>query len=381
MNVPAVHWRFVLCDLNGAPITVLSTVSMNKQLQFPLNSPARVSFKVPSDNPQVNILHTDGEPYLSCGNRVLKAYRKVEGVDTQWALRFCGVVWTLQDQADGDTCFTDVTCYDPLQILTRRWVRDASGKLYKTVIFNGVAGQLIAKRMVDRTIEFAGPCGISTDLGTFTAAPPQTAAYDQQFITPSLVTLCGTGLLDIAVDPVDMADGTLASFSAMPRRGQDRPEVVIAYAAPGRSAYKLDRVVTMDTFANDIRLWAGHTTGHLARQHDATSIAKYHRYEDGAVLTEIKVPQLVDDLCTEELQLRKDPRDLLTVLPTPELAPMPFRDYFLGDTITTLAGIGSDQALPQTRQAIEGLQRVYGITIDVDDDGLERVTGLDLSPQ
>lgn len=378
-NVPPVFWRFVICDLAGRPITSLSAYSSTKHLSFPLNNPASITFTVPSDSPQVSILHTDGEPYLSVGNRVLKAWRRVANEDT-WTLRFCGIVWTLQDDGDGDTSKTAVTAFDPFQILTKRWVRNAVGKVYKTVVFNDVPAQTIAKQMVDRTIEYGGACGISTDLGTFTTAPGQTAAYDQAFIAPSLITLCSTGTLDVAFDPVNRTDGILCAMSAMPRRGQDRENVVISYAAPGRSAYKMNRLVTMDTFANDIRLWGGHTTGHLARQQDATSIAKYHRYEDGQVLTDVQTPGLVDDLAIEELALRKDPRDLLTLLPTPELAPMPFRDFFLGDSVQVYMGVGTDQNPPQTRQAIAGLQRVYGISIDVDDDGVERVSGLDLSP-
>lgn len=379
-NLAVVEWRIVLCDLAGNSISVLSPIANTKQFKFPLNNPASFTCVVPSDNPQVAILHTDGDPFLSVGNRTIKAYRKIDGDEAGWVLKFAGIVWTIQDSGDGENCKTSVTAYDPFQLLTQRWVRDTNGKVYKTVVFNAVNGDEIAKSMVDRTIEYGGPCGISTDMGTFTAAPPQTAQYDQAFITPSLITMCGTGTLDLAFDPVDETDGILVAMSAMPQRGSDKPSVVIAYAAPGHSAFSLDRVISMDTFANDIRLWAGSTTGHLARQTDSPSIAKYYRYEDGQVLTDIQVPGLVDDLCAEDLALRKSPRDLLTILPAPESAPMPFRDYFIGDRITILSGVGSDQVIPQTRQAITGLQRVYGITIDVDDNGFERVSGLDVSP-
>jgi hypothetical protein len=99
------------------------------------------------------------------------------------------------------------------------------------------------------------------------------------------------------------------------------------------------------------------------------------------VLSDVKDANLVDALGAEQLALRKAPRDLLTVLPTPEKAPLPFRDYFLGDVIQVYASVGADQTYPTTRQSISGSQRVYGLTIDIDDEGVERVSGVDLSPQ
>lgn len=376
-------WRFVLCDLMGAAIASLSPISSEKQLAYALNRSSRLSFSCPSDNPLVGTLHTDGDPYLTVGNRTIKGFRRT-GSETTWTCRFNGIVWDLQDVGDGDACRTAVTAYDPFKLLERRLVLSSAGKVYKTVEFvgtdlNGVRGDHIARDMVDRTISFVGPCGLETN--SFTLAAKQYKKYDQAYIAPAIVELCDTGLLDIELDPEDRTDGILCLFNAMPRRGQDRPNVIISYAAPGRTAYYLDRTLSMDTVANDIRVWGGSTTGHLAHVTDATSKTKYHAYQDATVLTEVKGGTDIDNLAAELLALRKNPRDMLTVLPTPGLAPTPFTQYFLGDTVTVLASVGSDQSPPQTRERLMGMQRVYGISIDVDDNGVERVAGLDLSPQ
>lgn len=379
-DLASAQWRFVLCDLNGTPISVLSTIGLNRQLQFPLDRPAVCSFIVPSDSPLVNILHTDGEPYLSCGNRVIKAYRK-EYDEPTWTIRFAGIVWTLQDGADGDTCKTSVTAFDPFQILTKRIVRDDDGTFNLDVIFDTTPGQTIARNLVDRTISYAGACAISTGLGTFTTAPSQTAVYQQEMVATGLIDLCDTGTLDVWFDPLDRTDGILVAMSAGPMRGSTKASVVMSYAAPGHSAFQLDRSVSMDTFANAIYMYGGSTSGHLSTQTDTPSQTKYHTYEDLIVLTDVKDAGLVDALAVEQLALRKAPRDLLTVLPTPEKAPLPWRDYFLGDVIQVYASVGADQQYPTTRQAISGAQRIYGLTIDIDDEGVERVSGVDLSPQ
>jgi hypothetical protein len=379
-DLATAQWRFVLCDLNGVPISILSSIATERRLQFPLDRPAVLNFTVPSESPHVNILHTDGDPYLSCGNRTIKAYRK-EYDETTWTLRFAGIVWNLQDNADGNTCKTQVTAYDPMQLLTKRVVRAADGTFATDVTFVGQQGQVLAKALVDRTIAYAGACAISTALGTFTTAPTQSAIYTQQYVATALIDLCNTGSLDVWFDPLDRTDGILAAMSAGPIRGATLANVIMSYAAPGHTAFAFDRSVSMDNFANSIFLYGGSTSGHLANVSDSTSQTTFHTYEDVSVLTDVSDSTLIDALANEQLAFRKDPRDLITMLPTPEKAPLPWRDYFLGDVIQVYASIGKDQTYPTTRQAISGAQRVYGITIDVDDDGVERVSGVDLSPQ
>jgi hypothetical protein len=319
-DLASAQWRFVLCDLSGNPISVLSTIGLSRQLQFPLDRPAVCSFVVPSDSPLVNILHTDGEPYLSCGNRVIKAYRK-EYDEATWTIRFAGIVWSLQDSADGDTCKTSVTAFDPFQLLTKRIVRADDGTFNQDVIFDTTPGQIIAEDLVVRTISYAGACGIA--IGTLTTAPSQTAVYQQEMVGTALIDLCDTGDLDVWFDPQDRTDGILAYFNAGPMRGSTKPSVVMSYAAPGHSAFQLDRSVSMDTFANAIYLYGGSTSGHLSTNTDTPSQTKYHTYEDLIVLSDVKDANLVDALGAEQLALRKAPRDLLTVLPDAREGPAP----------------------------------------------------------
>lgn len=371
-------WRLVLCDLDGSPLSSLDHIALGRNFAFPLNRPARWTFRVPSDSPDVNITQ-DGDPYLSVGNRVLKAYRRMSN-QTTWTQEFCGIVWDSHDVADGDRCTTEVNCYDPFQLLNKRLVRDADGEFKNTVWFEEQQSQEIAKLMVDRTIAFAGPCGIATT-GTFTACPQQTWNYEQGYIAPSIISLCDTGLVDVWFDPVDQTDGTLVEMNAGPLRGQDRPNVVLAYAAPGRTAFSLDRTMSMEEVANSITLFRGSNTSGYKFAEDLASQTKYHVYEHAEVLSDVHHIENVEDLVNLLIQLRAFPSDMLTILPVPEYSPIPFRDFFLGDRIKVMASIGADQEFPETREALDGIQRVYGISGDVDDDGVEKITGLDVSPQ
>lgn len=394
-NQAAVFWRFVLCDLLGRPISLLSSVASQKQLSYPLNRPARLSFTVPSDHQIVNeIYDVDGwnEPALTVGCRTIKGWRRTSGQEGSWTLRYNGIVWNLQDSGDGTSTRTSVDVYDPMQILRKRMVRSADGVFRKPVILSEQDGDVIAKAFVDRTIAYAGECGITTDTAegaSFTTAPEQSGTWNQKDVASAMIQLCDTGLLDVWFQPLDIdavarPTHPLAAMHAGPRRGSDKPNVVIAYAAPGRTAYRLDRTLSMEEVANSIYLYGGTAKGHLSHAEDADSISKFYAYEDAQVITDIHTPTLLDDLVTEQIVMRKDARDLLTVLPTPGLAAAPFTQYFVGDTVQVLAGLGGDQAAPRgssTRGALQGLSRIYGLSIDVDDDGVERVAGLDVSPQ
>ncbi len=66
------------------------------------------------------------------------------------------------------------------------------------------------------------------------------------------------------------------------------------------------------------------------------------------------------------LLARKQPRQIVAITPVPDLSATPWDEYFLGDAIFVYASSAA-------RQAIAGKQRVYGIDVDVDDDGFEVV--------
>lgn len=429
-----VYWRIAICTLDGTVLSFLSPVATNLQLKFPLCRPASIAFQVPSFDPHVNILAGDGLPYLSGGNRVIKAWRR-EAPESEWVLRFAGIVWNLQDSGEANATYTNVTAYDPMQMLTKRIIRSSTGTFHEDVVLALQRGDVIAKAIVDRTITYAGPCGIDTAPGVFTLSPQQSQEWTQQFVATGLIDLCDTGLLDVWFDPVDQVDGILAWMSAGPARGKYSADIDMAdfrgpwlttvsyttgqivthggvtyianadnsaepppdvdwdvlpenlerpnlsFAAPGHSAFSLDRSVSMDGFANSLYFYPGNVNMPVVTAEDTDSEALYYTYEDVSVLSDIVDPVAVQFLANQQLAMRAQPKDLVTLMPVPGRAFLPWRNYFLGDMINVNVGIGYDNVRPSTREALQGVQRIFGITIDIDENGTERVSGIDFSPQ
>lgn len=111
----ATSWEVYLCDRFGYPIQNISRVCFAKQYTATLNRPAQFTFWAPSSDSKVGGLHTDGNPYLMEG-RAIRVYRS-------GALVFTGHLWQVEDDGDGESVKTQVTCFDPLQWLTRRIAR------------------------------------------------------------------------------------------------------------------------------------------------------------------------------------------------------------------------------------------------------------------
>ena len=338
---------------------------------------------MPSADPLVSLTHTDGFPYISVGNRVVKGYRKVPAGEVDapgnWQIEFVGIIWQIGDQGDGDNTKTAVTCYDHLKVLEKRLIRNSAGSAAKQVKFYGVGGTAIARAMIDRTHTYKGATGIEdTSGGTWNTSATQTAAYDQQFILPGIIALCDTGTMDLGVTYLDTQSGDHLRLSGLERRGEDKPGVIFGYAAPPRTADRYDRTINLDYLANDLTFWGKSVLGHLTHVSDATSKATFGTFEDAQVLGDIETKELVQMLADQALVLRKNPQDLVTVIPAPEISAQPINDWWLGDTIRVNA---SKEPYPETRQVVTGVQRVYGVDLTIDPDYGEKVSNLIVSAQ
>src|SRR5581483_9775610 len=152
-----VQWRLVLCSnewhgdhFESHYLSILDGIATGIQLTFGMNRSAELTFNVPSEDPRVNLQYSvDGLPYLSCGLRAVKAYRRVGDGPGGWELKFAGRVWSLEDHGDGDTVQTMVTCYDPLKILEKRAVRDKNGLYFPNPGAGSTFNQIKFWRSVD----------------------------------------------------------------------------------------------------------------------------------------------------------------------------------------------------------------------------------------
>jgi hypothetical protein len=375
LTVPRVEWRIVIADLDGTAIVSVEGIASQKQVVYRLNRPAQLSFVVPSDDPRVNTLHTDGEPYISCSNRVVKGYRLESGT---WTLRFVGLVMQVEDNGDAESVSTAVTAFDPQQMLYSRVARRTSssttgppGEL-NTAVYTTVAGETIAREQVEHTITWSGGCFIETT-GTFESTTPQSLTIEEgTTIGAVLETLTDTDTMDVIFDPVDATPGIFAAMSVVASRGAPQPAAVFGYGTANYAVQSIRRLLNGSELANDVRVTGDRPaagsqwpTGAAA---DGTSIAKYGRYESWrAADPDITSTVFLSTLAAAELALRKQPREYMSITPFAEKAPQPFTEYFLGDTIQ----IWTSKNL---RQAVTGSQRVYGLTLSIDDTGFEGVS-------
>lgn len=403
--IPPAYWRLVLCDYWGNTLSILDDIASDIEFDFRLNRPSECSFSVPSEDAKVNTLYRSStDPWLNVGNRIVKAYRKSDITDHGgWELRFAGRVWQLEDSGDEDTCRTMVTCYDPLADLMARLVRRKDGTFAKTASFHNVLYSDIVKRTLSRTNEFGATKTLiraaNDSLWDGSAKAYQT--YDQAYMLDAWTTLCDTGLLDLMpygdyennyrtgkyhdfVDPTRTIDPYYLYLGTAARRGEDNQRCVVGYAGPPRNAVGYRRTQTMDTFANDVTLWGKSNKGHRSHQTSASSYNKYGSFEVAEVLSEIEADAMVTDLTTEMLALRKLPRDLVSFEPNPNRDINPFVEFHLGDTITVNAGIDKRAAFagandPVTRDTVNGVQRVYGFKLALEEEYGEQVTEMTVS--
>jgi len=374
LSVPQIEWRVVICDLTGTAITTVDGIASDKTISYQLNRPDQMTFTVPADDARVNTSHTDGDPYVSCSNRVVKGYRLESGV---WTLRFAGPIMQLQDSGDEKSTSTAVTAYSPHQVLYNRLCRRTTSSQVTagqidTTTYTSIAGNTIAKEQVDQAIASAGGCFIQTT-GTFATTSAQTVTFEEgTTVGAALEVLTATKTMDVIFDPVDGVSGVFATMGVSAARGSTKTAAVFGYGAANFCVQSISRLLNGSELANSLRVAggrpaAGHTwpTGTAS---DSSSETKYRTYEAWHLADpDISDLTFLGTLASAELALRKQPKEYLSITPFAELAPSPFTDYFLGDTIQIWTSAN-------LRQAVTGSQRVYGITLSLDEAGFERVS-------
>jgi len=139
--------------------------------------------------------------------------------------------------------------------------------------------------------------------------------------------------------------------------------------------------------ANHIQYYRGQGGPPIAAHTDTASIARYGEYWAQQFFPAQTEAPPVTVIAEEQLVLRKSFKQTLTVHPAPERSPEPFVDYYLGDRVRVnisenmRQGVGPQSTLPAPATEVDTVwQRVYGIPVNVDDNGVETVTELLVGP-
>lgn len=402
----APFWRFVVATLGGTVLTFLDKAARERAVSLTLNAPAVASGVVPSDDPEINILHTDGYPFLSPGNRLLWGFRQENavagvypgsGADV-WVPRFGGIIQQVEDVADSDNANSTYTAFDPLSYLFSRPVVNFDGSFVGTNGISWTATQIevVIGQIIRNTILNHG--GIHCDLpatygGTafYSGTWDATTSIDVNFaqgtsVGEAILSLTNQDLVDVVLEPIwDPINrpGYVCEMSVYSQAGAVQDDAIFAWDRPSHSLVGMSRLADLKELANNVKYFAG-TAGSASGgltipvQTDATSEATYGEYWRQQFWPAQNVASAVQALAAAALNLQKNGKTTVTISPIPTCTPLLFQEYGLGDRVPVYASDRFRQELGDSTGTV--YQRIYGIPIAIADDATEIINNLLTSP-
>lgn len=379
-------WRFVITDRTSATLTFLDRLSRERTVTVGLNQPRDHAGSVPSDSSEINILHTDGDPFLAEGNRLVYGFRREGGSSgPPWVCRFAGVLYHVEDAALTGSPVTHYAARDPWQLLYKRPVRTAAGALPPAagLVFAGAQQATdIAFQILFNSVAVEGGChidflsgtvGPSSTLTNFTVQAGSSVgqAWDQ---------LCATGLVDIVLDPLydpTGHPGICVVFNAYAKAGAVRNDAIFAWDKPSRSLTGISRVTDGTQRENTVAYYAGQGGPLVALVTDPTSIAKYDPYW-AQQFWPGKSAGPVAAMAAQRLALFENGATTYTFQPAPERSPIPLLEYDPGDWAPFYAS--KRLRVPLSPVAASGqwtnLPRIRATTLQIADNQTETVSEL-----
>lgn len=438
-------WRWAVTDLGGTVLTFLDRLASDRLVQPNLNAALQMSGTVPSDSPEINILHTDNFPFLAEGVRQLYGFRRendtiVPGTSCDahgyYTLRAATLILQITDESGSGDARSRFSAWDPWQYLLYRPIYrlvDAvetllpqQGHTYSTTWTMDQVVIDILTNMHDAA-DASDPnaavkygfidWGWSAFYGDCTDSQIQTCATsaDGWHIEPgtsvgqALQDICAAGYMDIVLtpiyDPVNRP-GILCELSIFAQNsdpdsgaGSRNYAAQFAWDAPGRSLVGFTDLFDGTERANEVQFRNGTAGPLVTLQRDATSVGVYGEYWTEQSFPGQTQAVAVEAIAAEQLVLRKDYKQTLTVNPAPERSPEPWVDYMVGDRVPIFIGKaqrggyvlgdnptrgalppGFTGAVPVPDPATFVWQRVYGIPVSIDDNGVETVSELLVGP-
>ena len=329
-------WRFILAESTSLAQIGELTRARSKHLELVLNRSGSASFSLPIDNRMAY----EVEPIQTC----IVAVRNGLVV---WS----GPVWTIEeDVVKGDVT---VTAAGWLELLFHRFVQsDVYTWAGASVDAGTIAlGLLALANAVHPTHIIAG--------AVESTQPRQRTYLRGSNVGQEIIVLSDIESgYDVKVNPETRA---LDIYSTL---GDDR--TFDTHFVYGRNVLGFKRTLDASTLANRVTVIGPYGS---AMQDDTASIAAYGVQEDFVSLSDVPEVEILAAYAGTEVVLRNTPRATYMINPFPTLGlrvPRPFDDYNVGDTILISARRG--------RVNIQGQGvRVFALTLDIDDNGIERV--------
>jgi putative intracellular protease/amidase len=393
-------WRFVFTDLNSVVTTWASGLQRDRTLSFSLGQAATIEGAVRPDDFRVNGIWTDGYPRIAQSNRLVYAFRR-EGGGTPWICRGAGTLMSPDDQGDADVPISRFVAYDSRKLLEGRPAVAVDGALPGSQGFRLLSGSDFATgaeivlTFLMNTIVNHGTVRIDAGVawggtafyaGTIEATDPLDLNVQQgQSVADVWSAVEQSGNCDLILtpiyDPINRP-GYTHELSIYRLAGIDHYDVVFGWDVLNRNLKNIERLHdgTPGSFFNVVQWYAGQggppvpSTGPLENVASVTAFGQYWSQQFFPSLqTSITSATALLALMTQSLELVKQGKRTLTLETVTERAPVPLRDYTIGDRVNV-------HASKRLRVTADGLQRVQTIPIQISDDGIETCPGILTSP-
>lgn len=428
------YWRFLVTTLGTETLTVLDRLASGRTVTYVLNHPAEASGFVPSDSPEINILHTDGYPFLAEGVRLLYGFRRLNAPpDTNiWMTAFAGRIELLEDGTRENDGQSHYTAYDPWRYWHNIYFYGATEvggsdlPIGDIVFTNPTRANIVVRTLLQMVLGIAveefdfsifgpsvflpagfplnpSPLYVDYRVGqgndATVEADPLTCFQSCDYLDPgftipqgtslgeALEMVVATGKCDIVLEPtwkpidipnpdpllnVVAAPGVLCTMDVVPLAGSDNYNAVFSWDLPGRSLRQVSDLIDGTQRANRVQSYAANGGRPVTPQIDSGSTGTYGSYEAQGFKAGID-GQGADN----QIEVIAWSELILRRYgkETVTISPMAERAPLWGRDYT-LGDRVPVYYSNNLRQALSGVMRVYGIPVAISDDALETVDQL-----
>lgn len=380
-------WAFVL---DGVDVT---SVAFDKQVTRRLNLPWTASCRIPSK---------------LVGSGVAEGSSRLKVYDDSSAIYFHGIVWTMEDQGDENTCYTRILAADPMVLWPRRPARDADGDFsFPSFWTTQSTGPAIMKYLLDNSATWEGQLFVDTG-GTIAAGGVDLSGTPVDYpmtIADVWEAIAATGVCDLVLQPVDSTPSIVQLSAYNGDYGSDLSgSVVFQYATGAHNVRTLRRFRDMTDMVNKLYYFGPNittlTTGATDPQHFQWNVTGDNPLLANPPGGDVDYPNPLGDLINAsraaywvsmdvqihddatpgndsatspapelalrrwqgEIQSKVNPRELVHFTPVRGLEP----SFTPGDLVTIEAG-------SLVRGGFTGKQRVYELTVQIDNDGVTEI--------
>jgi hypothetical protein len=390
-----VTWTFQLAARDGQPLGELRNAT-SRSLNFPLNRTPRLTFSVDAAHPHAT-------KFLDTDLILVKAYDDTTGEKT---LRFCGPVTGYQKVRNSDGGKLAVVCAGVQWRLDRRLLgQSPTGTTFGTSSVTRLDRGEMMGRAIDalnsgeniNIFTQADDTGIRR--GTIT--PSSTTFVSDWRYKPSseafvelASTLDGPDWEIVPVEPAHDATGVqIGALNVSAAIGSLKPNAVFEFGTGRYNVAEWNDIGDATTIADRaVNLPPGfpdNATDDVVAWQDDVQRAARGLYEV-VVSSDVQTADLRTKLVQSTVAVRGRPRRVIAFSPVAEDSSLPieqrrvprlFTDYIVGDTIPFRAvehfpvyDVGGTVVDTVGHKTADELMRVFGATIDLDDNGTASTT-------